>query len=128
MKAIRLPSGLQLAHLSCALEEWVRLRVGPCSMGAVKMSPRAVKTARSPLGDRSQSSIWPAAETREGRFQSPSSGTLMAIPALFPVLVSSTESSPFASYTIRPWRSLLGQRTSHTLLVVAGVVLAVAMS
>src|ERR1041384_6572224 len=120
MKAIREPSGLQLAHLSCAPEEWVRLRVGPCSMGAVKMSPRAVKTARSPLGARSQSSIWPAADTRDGRFQSPSSGTLMAIGVLLPLLVSSTASSPFSSYTIRPWWSLLGQRTSHTLLAVTG--------
>ena len=37
------PSGDQLGHLSCAPEECVRLRVGPFSIGAVKMSPRAAK-------------------------------------------------------------------------------------
>ena len=52
MKAICLPSGDQRAHLSWAFEElWVRLRVGPFLIGAVKTSPRATKSARSPLGD-----------------------------------------------------------------------------
>src|ERR1044071_3573611 len=91
MNAIFDPSGDHAAHLSCAAEEWVRFRVGPFSIGAVKMSPRAVKSARSPFGERSQSSIWPAAAMRLGRFQSPSSGTVMVIGALFPVLTSRTD-------------------------------------
>ncbi len=50
MNATRAPSGDQRAHLSCAFELWVRLRVGPFSTGAVKTSPRATNNARSPLG------------------------------------------------------------------------------
>ena len=61
-KAILAPSGDQRAHLSCAFEELVRLRVGPCSIGAVKTSPRATNSARSPLGDSSKSSMFLAAE------------------------------------------------------------------
>src|ERR1041385_5040862 len=128
MNAIFVPSGDHAAHLSWAPDEWVRFRVGPFSIGAVKMSPLAVNSARSPLGERSYSSIWPAAETREGRFQRPSSGTVIAIGVLFPLFTSSTWSSPFSSYTIRPWWSLLGQRTSHVVPVVTGVVFAVATS
>jgi hypothetical protein len=45
MKAICDPSGDQLGHLSCAPDECVRLRVGPFSIGAVKMSPRAENKA-----------------------------------------------------------------------------------
>ncbi len=94
---MREPSGDQRAHLSCALEVAVRGRVGPFSIGTVKTSPRATKSARSPLGDSSKSSIWPAADTRDGRFQSPSSGTVIEIALLRPVFTSSTCSSPFSS-------------------------------
>src|SRR5713226_4358011 len=64
MKAICAPSGDQDGHLSCAPDECVRLRVGPFSIGAVKMSPRAENNARSPFGLKSYDSILFAAETR----------------------------------------------------------------
>ena len=76
---MRRPSGDQRAHLSWADELRVRLRVGPFSMGAVKTSPRATKSARSPFGLSSASSIRSAAETRAGRIAKPSSGTVMEI-------------------------------------------------
>src|SRR5207237_7351558 len=76
MKAICDPSGDHEGHLSCAPEECVRFRVGPFSIGAVKMSPRAETKARSPLGLKSYDSILPAAETRLGRRARPSSGTV----------------------------------------------------
>src|SRR6185295_11180211 len=97
MNAMRLPSGDHEGHLSCAPEEWVRLRVGPFSIGAVKMSPRAQKTARSPFGLRLYDSIFPAAEMRLGRLAKPSLGTLIEIALLFWLLVSNTCSSPFSS-------------------------------
>src|SRR5882672_9494141 len=50
MYAMRDPSGDHAGHLSCAPDECVKLRVGPFSMGAVKISPRAANRARSPLG------------------------------------------------------------------------------
>ncbi len=74
-----MPSGDQRAHLSCAPELRVRLRVGPFSIGAVKTSPRATNSARSPLGLSSKSSMLPAAEIRAGRFERPSSGTVIEI-------------------------------------------------
>ena len=76
---MRRPSGDQRAHLSCADELRVRLRVGPFSIGAVKTSPRATKSARSPPGLSAASSIRSAADTRDGRMARPSSGTVMAI-------------------------------------------------
>ncbi len=85
---MRRPSGDQRAHLSWASELRVRLRVGPFSIGAVKTSPRATNRARSPLGLSSKSSTSPAADTREGRRASPSSGTLMAIGFEVPVEIS----------------------------------------
>ena len=85
---MRRPSGDQRAHLSWALELSVRLRVGPFSMGAVKTSPRATNSARSPLGLSSKSSMLPAAEIRAGRMASPSSGTSMEIPLELPVAMS----------------------------------------
>ena len=76
---MRRPSGDQRAHLSCADELRVRLRVGPFSIGAVKTSPRATNNARSPPGLSSASSIRPDAATRDGRVARPSSGTVIAI-------------------------------------------------
>src|SRR5215469_1333890 len=72
MKAIFAPSGDQRPHLSCAFEEFVRLRVGPFSMGTLNTSPRAMMTARSPFGLSAASSICLAAETRDGRIASAS--------------------------------------------------------
>src|SRR5215510_3263344 len=97
MKAICEPSGDHEGHLSCAPEECVRLRVGPFSMGAVKMSPRAQNKARSPLGLRSNDSMLLAAEMRLGRRAKPSSGTLTEIGVALLVLVSRTCSSPSIS-------------------------------
>src|ERR1043166_4891618 len=57
MNAICEPSGDQLAHLSCAPDELVRLRVGPFSIGTVKISPRAENSARSPFGLKLTDSI-----------------------------------------------------------------------
>ncbi len=94
---MRDPSGDHAAHFSCARDESVRLRVGPCSIGAVKMSPRAVNSARSPLGERSKSSMFFSAETRAGRMATPSFGTVIAIGVLAAVRVSSTCSSPPSS-------------------------------
>src|ERR1041384_1798183 len=122
MKAMRLPSGDQEGHLSCAPEEWVRLRVGPFSIGAVKISPRALNRARSPFGLSSTDSILFAAEMRLGRLASPSLGTLIEIGVDLPSRVSITCNSPFNSYTIRPSLSELGQRTSHVLLLVNSLV------
>ncbi len=71
---MRVPSGDHDGHLSCAPEECVRLRVGPFSIGAVKMSPRALKSARSPFGLKFTDSILFAAEIRLGRLAKPSLG------------------------------------------------------
>src|SRR4030095_3161548 len=97
IKATRLPVGDQLGHLSCAPEEWVRLRVGPFSIGAVKMSPRAEKSARSPLGLRLTDSMLPAAEMRLGRLARPSLGTLIEIGLPLCDRVSRTCNSPLSS-------------------------------
>src|SRR5437870_998960 len=97
MKAICEPSGDQVGHLSCAPDECVRLRVGPFSIGAVKMSPRAENNARSPFGLTSYDSMLFAAETRLGRRASPSSGTVIEIGAALPLLVSRICNSPFIS-------------------------------
>src|SRR5262245_66496671 len=97
IKAICEPSGDHEGHLSCAPEECVRLRVGPFSMGAVKMSPRAENNARSPFGLNSYDSMLLAAEMRLGRRANPSSGTEIEIGVAFPLLLSSTCSSPFIS-------------------------------
>src|SRR5262249_58002022 len=97
IKAICEPSGDHEGHLSCAPEECVRLRVGPFSIGAVKMSPRAENRARSPLGLRSYDSMLLAAEMRLGRRARPSSGTVIEIGEVFPLFVSSIWSSPFIS-------------------------------
>ena len=97
MKAILRPSGDQRAHLSCAPEERVRLRVTPFSIGALKTSPRATNTARSPFGERAASSIWSLAATWDGRVSRPSPGTSIARCRDWPVRVSKTFSSPFIS-------------------------------
>src|SRR4030095_945727 len=97
MTAIGDPSGDQLGHLSCAPEECVRFRVGPFSIGAVKISPRAANKALSPFGLRPHDSIKFDAETRLGRLQLPSSGTLIEIGVLFLLRASITTSSPFNS-------------------------------
>src|SRR4029434_4986912 len=94
IKAIRLPSGDQLGHLSWAPEECVRLRVGPFSIGAVKMSPRAENKARSPFGLNSYDSMLLAAGIRLGLRAKPSSGTVIEIGAALPLLVSRICSSP----------------------------------
>src|SRR5678816_4822570 len=97
MYAICDPSGDQLGHLSCAPDESVRFRVGPFSIGALKISPRAANTARSPLGLSPTDSIWPDAGTRLGRRARPSSGTLTEIAELRLLFVSMICSSPFSS-------------------------------
>src|SRR5215813_6026027 len=90
MNAICEPSGDQLGHLSCAPDESVRFRVGPFSIGALKISPRAENKTRSPFGLKPTDSIKFAADTRLGRRAFPSSGTLIEIAVLFFVRVSST--------------------------------------
>ena len=77
--AIRLPSGDQRACLSWTPEVAVRLRVGPFSMGRVKTSPRATKSARSPFGLSSKPSTFLSTLTREGRAATPSLGTKIGI-------------------------------------------------
>src|SRR5258708_7528563 len=54
MKAIDLPSGDHLALRSWIAQELVRLRVGPCCAGTVKISPRAQNSARLPGGATSK--------------------------------------------------------------------------
>src|SRR4051794_15174232 len=97
MKATCDPSGDQDGHLSCAPEECVRLRVGPFSIGAVKMSPRAENKARSPFGLSSYDSILLAAGIRLGLRARPSSGTVIEIGVALPLLVSRICSSPSIS-------------------------------
>src|SRR5205085_6475023 len=97
MKATCDPSGDQFGHLSCAPDECVRLRVGPFSIGAVKMSPRAENNARSPFGLRSYDSMLVAAEIRLGRRARPSSGTVIEMGDVFPLFTSRTCSSPAIS-------------------------------
>src|SRR6185436_20871866 len=97
MNAICDPSGDQFGHLSCAPDDSVKFRVGPFSIGAVKMSPRAANSARSPFGLNPTDSIKFAADTRLGRRALPSSGTLIEIGVLFLVRASITTSSPFNS-------------------------------
>src|SRR6476659_11385933 len=87
MKAMREPSGDQAGHLSCAPDECVRFRVGPFSIGAVKTSPRAANSARSPLGLSPTDSMKPETGMWLGRRESPSSGTLMEIGVLRPLFV-----------------------------------------
>ena len=90
-------AGDQAGHLSCAPDESVKFRVGPFSIGAVKMSPRAANNARSPFGLSPTDSIRFPAATRLGLRELPSSGTLIEIGVLFFVFASSTWSSPFNS-------------------------------
>src|ERR1700681_1951484 len=97
MNAICEPSGDQDGHLSCAPDECVRLRVGPFSIGAVKISPRAENKARSPFGLSSYDSMLFAAEMRLGRRASPSSGTVIEIGVDLPLFVSRICSSPLIS-------------------------------
>src|SRR5678816_2274025 len=97
IKATCDPSGDQVGHLSCAPDECVRFRVGPFSIGALKISPRADTRTRSPLGLRLADSIKLAAETRLGRRAMPSSGTLMEMAELLRLLTLETWSSPFSS-------------------------------
>ncbi len=94
---MRFPSGDQRACLSCAPEVAVRLRVGPFSIGRVKTSPRATKSARSPLGLSSKSSICFSALTRAGRMATPSFGTKIERPWSAFDFTSRTRSSPFSS-------------------------------
>src|ERR1041385_4324586 len=97
MKATCDPAGDQLGHLSCAPDERVRFRVGPFSIGAVKMSPRAENNARSPFGLRSYDSMLLAAGMRLGRRARPSSGTLIEMGEALPLRVSRICSSPAIS-------------------------------
>src|SRR5258708_30389467 len=97
MKAIWEPSGDQFGHLSCAPDEWVRLRVGPFSIGAVKISPRAEKSARSPFGLRSYDSMLFAAEMRLGRRAKPSYGPVNEIGVALPIPPSRIARSPSTS-------------------------------
>ena len=94
MKAIRRPSGDQAGPLSLAPEEWVRLRVGPCSAGTVKMSPRAEKAARFAFGLSEKPDTWFAAETRPGRRASWSVGTWMGTGRAAPEARSKISSEP----------------------------------
>src|SRR5437870_13748979 len=97
INAICDPSGDHEGHLSCAPEKCVRLRVGPFSIGAVKMSPRAENNARSPFGLKSYDSMLLAADIRLGRRATPSSGTVIEMGADFTLFVSRTCNSPFIS-------------------------------
>ena len=45
------PSGDHAGFRSCAPGDFVRLRQSPLSVGTVKMSPRASKAARTPVGE-----------------------------------------------------------------------------
>ena len=49
--AAQRPSGDQVPAPSRTPEEWVRLRISPFSAGTEKISPRAVRRARLPLGE-----------------------------------------------------------------------------
>src|SRR5215204_3033539 len=97
MNAICEPSGDQLADLSCAPDDSVKFRVGPFSMGVVKISPRAANSARSPFGLNATDSIKFEADTRLGLLQLPSAGTLIEIAVLFFERASITWSSPSIS-------------------------------
>ena len=97
MKAIFFPSGDQLASRSWAPELFVRLRTAPFSMGTVNTSPRATKSARSPLGERPKPSMFFSTLMRVGREAPPSVGTWMERPRSLPSFRSNTRSSPFSS-------------------------------
>src|SRR5262245_21831865 len=97
MKAIFEPSGDQRGHLSCALEELVRLRGAPFSIGAVKMSPRAENSARSPFGLSEKLEIRFEAFTRLGRRLRPSPGTWIESGVTFFDFVSKICNAPFSS-------------------------------
>ncbi len=94
---MRLPSGDHRACLSCTPDVAVRLRVGPFSIGSVKTSPRATKSARSPFGLSSKPSICFSALTREGRIATPSFGTKIGAARSDFARTSKTRSSPFIS-------------------------------
>jgi hypothetical protein len=94
MNTIREPSGDQRACLSWDDDDAVRFRVGPCSMGAVKTSPRATNSARSPFGLSAKLETWPPTAMRAGRAATPSFGTWMLMALDWPVRVSSTCSVP----------------------------------
>ena len=92
----------------------MRLRVGPCSAGTVKMSPRAEKAARFAFGLSEKPDTWFAAETRPGRRASWSVGTWMGTGRAAPEPRSKISREPAFSYTMRRFAlSALGQRTSH---------------
>src|SRR5262249_53351294 len=65
--AIDLPSGDQAGSRSAAPGVCVRLRAWPLLAGTVKISPRASKTARAPVGDRAAFWIESLTLTKRGR-------------------------------------------------------------
>ena len=70
---------------------------GPFSIGTVKTSPRATKSARSPFGLSSKPSTFFSALTREGRIATPSFGTKIEIAWSAFARTSKTRSSPSSS-------------------------------
>src|SRR3954454_15955503 len=91
------PSGDHRGHFSCAPEVLVRLRTGPFSTGAEKISPRAPNTTRSPLGLSDADSTRFDALTRAGRRARPSSGTVIESGVLLRDLTSKISSPPCSS-------------------------------
>src|SRR5436305_1531239 len=97
MYAIFDPSGDHRGHFSCAPEVLVRLRTGPFSTGAEKMSPRAPNSTRSPLGLSATDSTRPDALTREGRRATASPGTVIETGVVLRVFTSKISRPPFNS-------------------------------
>jgi hypothetical protein len=82
---------------SCAPDDRVRFLGLPFSIGTVKMSPRALKTARSPLGLSPNHEMRLPTFTWRGRLLIPSSGTVIETLDAFFDPTSRISSSPLRS-------------------------------
>ena len=86
--AMRVPSGDHTGLRSCTPLLCVRLRAVPFSAGTVKMSPRASKAARTPVGDSTALRTMLATLLNCGRAQGKSPVTSMVSRPAFRVAVS----------------------------------------
>ena len=79
------PSGDHAGARSAAPEVRVRLRQSPSSAGTVKMSPRASKRARTPVGESDAFCSAPPMSSQWGRSQGKSPRTVMSTRLVAPV-------------------------------------------
>ena len=100
--AICFPSGDQTGVRSAAPGLRVRFRGSPFSTGTVKMSPRAAKRARFPVGESAAAAIDRPTSVQRGAAQGKSPWTLISTGRSAPVAGSSSWIVPFCSMTRVP--------------------------